>query len=345
MKKIICLLVTISALHFAFPAHAQQTYEEFAAPRLKNSDKKNYVSVAVENDNLGGGTDQFYSSGVRLSWFNVNTQVPDSIIRIASLIPVFSINETTSTSFSIGQNIFTPANIRLRQNQPDDRPWAGFLYGSVGLATLEDNHLDELELTLGIVGPEALGEQSQKFIHHHISNSPTPKGWRNQLDFEPGFVVSWQRRWPLFWYRDLGDFRLSAAPTINVSLGNIYTYAGGGMTLTFGPYQHILQDIPPRIRPSIPGTGFFHVPDQDWSWFLFAGVDGRAVGRNIFLDGNTFSDSPSVDKKIFVGDATAGLALTFDDYRISYAINARSEEFAGQDARSVFGSITLSMRF
>jgi len=36
--------------------------------------------------------------------------------------------------------------------------------------------------------------------------------------------------------------------------------------------------------------------------YLFAFVDGRAVGRDIFLDGNTFTDSHSVTRKTFVGD-------------------------------------------
>lgn len=78
---------------------------------------------------------------------------------------------------------------------------------------------------------------------------------------------------------------------------------------------------------------------------MFAGLDGRAVARNIFLDGNTFSDSHSVDKKPLVGDATAGVAFTLGDYRLSYSLNARSKEFDGQDGRSVFGAMTLSTRF
>ena len=59
--------------------------------------------------------------------------------------------------------------LKLRQNQENDRPWAAWLYGSIGLATLTDNHLDELEFTAGVVGPQALGEQTQKLIHNHVT--------------------------------------------------------------------------------------------------------------------------------------------------------------------------------
>ena len=327
-------------------AKAQDTsVEEEIAARVKNSEDKNFISLSVENDSIGGGTDQFYTSGVRFTWFNVNTPVPDMLDELADAVPTFDLNETTSTVFTLGQNIYTPENIRIQRNQDDDRPWAAFLYGSVGLTTLEKNHIDELELTLGVVGPEALGEQSQKFIHRHITSSPKPRGWQNQLDFEPGIIISGQRRWPRAFHTNIGDYRLRAEPNINVSLGNVYTYAGTGLALTFGPYQDRFQDTPPRVRPAMPGSGYFETPNGKWSWQLFTSVDARLIGHNIFLDGNTFSSSHSVDKKPLVGDATAGVAFTLGEYRLSYALNARSKEFDGQDGKSVFGSLTLSTRF
>ncbi|HOO82538.1 MAG TPA: lipid A deacylase LpxR family protein [Alphaproteobacteria bacterium] len=323
----------------------EPSVEQQIVERVKNSENKNFVSLSVENDSIGGGTDQFYTSGVRLSWFNVNTPVPPMIDEMADMVPTFDLNETTSTLFTLGQNIYTPEDIRIAANQDNDRPWAAFLYGSVGLATLENNHIDELEVTLGIVGPEALGEQAQKFIHSHVTSSPTPKGWRHQLDFEPGLIISAQRRWPGAYHKTIGDYRLRAEPNVNASLGNIYTYIGSGVSLSFGPYQGYLQDTPPRVRPAMPGSGYFETPDQNWSWYLFAGLDGRLMGHNIFLDGNTFKSSHSVDKKPFVGDVSAGVAFTLGNYRLSYAINGRSKEFDGQKGTSVFGSLTLSTRF
>ena len=69
------------------------------------------------------------------------------------------------------------------------------------------------------------------------------------------------------------------------------------------------------------------------------------MGRNIFLDGNTFEDSPSVDKRFFVGDANAGIAFTLGHYRLAYTINVRSKEFHNQEDEAVFGSLTLTRRF
>ena len=51
--------------------------------------------------------------------------------------------------------------------------------------------------------------------------------------------------------------------------------------------------------------------DQRFGLYVFAAADGRAVLHNIFLDGNTFTDSYSVDTKHFVADIGAGVGLSF----------------------------------
>ncbi len=324
--------------------------EREVAQSMKNTPFKNYLSFSYENDLVGDGNDRYYTSGVRATYFNPAAELPEFIRDAADALPGFRVNETTSTFFTVGQNLYTPSDVTTRAANPNDRPYAGWLYGSVGMTTLVRDRLDELELTLGVVGPEALGEQTQKFIHRHVTDSNTPKGWNNQLDTEPGIVLSWQRRWPRGfggdWHYDVLDrWRLRAEPNVNVSLGNIYTYAGTGVMFTFGPSKE-LQDTPPRVKPAMSGTGYFATPENNWGWNLFAGVDGRAVARNIFLDGNSFdSNSPSVDKKHFVADAVAGIAFTFYDLRLSYSANYRTKEFEGQEDDTVFGSITLTTRF
>ncbi|MCI5060555.1 MAG: lipid A deacylase LpxR family protein [Alphaproteobacteria bacterium] len=324
---------------------AQETVEEQVTRRVQEASDHNYLSFSFENDIIGSGRDENYTSGARVTYFDVETSVPPILDELADAIPTFDLNPTTSTFFNFGQNLYTPANINLRQNQQNDRPWAAWAYGSVGLVSLTKNHLDELEFTLGIVGPEALGEQTQKFVHRHISDSDIPKGWSNQLEFEPGAILSWRRRWPIWKRYQFNDFLLRLEPDINLSLGNIYTYAGSGLSVSLSPLTSRLQDTPPRVRPAMAGTGFFDTPDRTFSWQLFAGVDSRAIARNIFLDGNTFKDSHNVDKKYFVGDANVGVALGFDDYRLSYTLNYRTKEFQGQKDPSLFGSVTLTTRF
>jgi len=339
-KESLLFLFCLSALFFvSSTAQAQELASE----------NKQYLSVSHENDMFGGDSDRYYTSGVRITWFDSDIEVPPGIDMLADKIPTFDLNDKTFTFYTFGQNLYTPADIRVRAQPQNDRPWAAFLYGSVGLATPSyraDNslsHVDELEFTLGVVGPEALGEQSQKFIHKHISDSPIPQGWDNQLDFEPGFIVSWQRRFPFEWEEQFGPVHARLEPNLSASLGNIRTNIGAGATLVFGSDREL--DTPTRVRPAIPGTGIFLSQDDTFNWQLFAGIEGRLVGRDIFLDGNSFSNSHSVDKEYTVGDLSTGISLFYDDYRLSYTFNVRSKEFKDQDEDSIFGSVTLTKRF
>jgi hypothetical protein len=123
----------------------------------------------------------------------------------------------------------------------------------------------------------------------------------------------------------------------------VFTYGAAGFTLRLG--SDLDKDFgPPRIRPSLPGGACFR-PEKGFTWYLFAGLEGRAVLRNIFLDGNTFSDSHSVDKKPFVGDLQAGLAVQWGRFRFSYTEIFRSKEFEEQESADVFGSLSLSYHF
>ena len=105
---------------------------------------------------------------------------------------------------------------------------------------------------------------------------------------------------------------------------------------------------PPRIRPGLTGSDFFLSDtdtERDFGWYIFAGADGRAVGHNIFLDGNTFAKSQSVPKKTFVGEVEGGVALIIYGVRVTSTEVIRSQEFIGQRGPDVFGSISASFNF
>ena len=135
-------------------------------------------------------------------------------------------------------------------------------------------------------------------------------------------------------------------PHYGVTLGNAYTYADAGIGFRIGPKDERWQDVPLRVRPAMPGTGYFDIPEDKWSWYFFGGIEGRAVGRNIFLDGNTFhDDTHSVDKKYFVGDVNGGFAVTYGQTRLSYTLVYRSKEFRTQEDPQLFGAMSLGYRF
>ncbi|MBU6297429.1 MAG: DUF2219 family protein [Alphaproteobacteria bacterium] len=98
-----------------------------------------------------------------------------------------------------------------------------------------------------------------------------------------------------------------------------------------------------RIEPSLPGSNFFE-PTSDFSAYVFVGIDGRAIARNIFLDGNTWQSSRSVAKKNLVGDLELGAAMTFARVRLAFTHVFRSREYASQTSADQFGAVSLSFR-
>ena len=168
---------------------------------------------------------------------------------------------------------------------------------------------------------------------------------------EAGLNMVFERKWRLYG-RALNDtLGIDLVPHAGLSLGNVQTYANAGGTLRFGfnlPSDFGVQ----LIRPGGGGNTPIDdrdpriAPDRNWSFFLFGAADGRAVGRDIFLDGNTFKDSPSVDKKIFVADLSYGLGFIAGRWQFTFTQVHRTREFEGQPFNhNDFGSVTLSCAF
>jgi hypothetical protein len=303
--------------------------------------EKGTFSLVVEND-LFADFDRHYTNGIELSWTSGPDAVPDWLLDAAHAFPLFPDAGRVRVTYSAGQSIYTPSDITQRSPRPDDRPYAGWLHASVGLTAETGSRLDQLQLTVGMVGPAALAGQTQKFVHE-ITGADRPRGWSHQLENEPGIVLSYDRSWRALASGSLLGFSMDFTPHVGGALGNVFTFADAGAMVRLG-YDLPNDYGPPRIQPGLPGSGFFE-PGGDFGWYLFAGIDGRAVARNIFLDGNTFVDSRSVDKEPLVGDAQAGIAFTFGNTRVAYTHVFRTREFDCQGDFDEFGALSISARF
>ena len=305
------------------------------------ADTRGVFSVQLEND-MFQHTDRHYTHGTRFSYLTPEGDIPDEVNAAADAVPLFPTDGRKRASFILGQSIFTPSNITLRDPPANDRPYAGWLYGGVGLVSDTGKRLDNLELDFGIVGPQSYADDTQKFVHGVIG-AKQPQGWSHQLKNEPGLVLTYERTWrSIAQVYPLG-FAADLSPHVGGSLGNVFTQGAGGFMLRIG--RDLPDDYgPPRIRPSLPGSDFF-VPTGRFGWYLFAGVEERAVARNIFLDGNTFAHSTSVDKNTWVGDFQYGIAVTFDAVRIALTEVDRTREFEGQQHPDSFGALTVGLRF
>jgi hypothetical protein len=303
------------------------------------ADRNGTLSVVLEND-LFSGKDQHYTGGLQVLWVPDEAPPPAWALRFARLLPWFPAGGEVRPGYALGYAMFTANDISLVDPPPEEPPYAGWLNGSMGMNVWSGSQADQLTLTLGVVGPAAMAEQGQKFIHQ-VTGSEEPRGWDTQLENEPGIVLTYQRSWRGQATETPGGLKLDLTPHVGGALGNVYTYANAGLTLRYGRGLP-RDDGPLRVQPGAPGSGLYAAGD-DFGWYVFAGVDGRAVARNIFLDGNTFRDSRSVDKKPFVADLQVGIALTWRKARLSYAHVLRTREYDHQPDPEDFGALTLSL--
>ncbi len=297
--------------------------------------------LEYEND-LFTGEDRYYTSGVRASWITPSARVPGLLRDLGTMIPFFPGRGDIKASWSIGQNMYTPEDIEAAVPDPGERPYAGWLYASGGLLEETGDRLDRLQLTLGIVGPASLAQETQKTVHE-LMGAPIPQGWDHQLDNEPTLMVSYERQWRSLTTATDHDLRIDVIPHWGGTLGTPFSLVNSGLTLRIG--RNLPHDYgPPRIQPALPGSGLF-VPRRQRGWYLFAGVDARLVAWNVFLDGNTWRDSPSVDRRPLVADAQVGAVLGLGRLRLAYTHVFRTPEFRNQGERDDFGAVSVSWMF
>ena len=176
------------------------------------------LSVVWEND-MFSLKDQHYTNGMQFSW-DGKGEPPAWALRAARSLPWVDAGAEARHGYVFGQNMYTAMNIKLAEPPPDEPPYAGWLYGGIGLRVWNDIHSEHFSLLVGVIGPAALGEQAQKFVHKLV-DATEPAGWDTQLDNEPGVVLAYQRSWRRVVRHLEGGLESDLRPHAGVALGNV----------------------------------------------------------------------------------------------------------------------------
>ncbi len=294
------------------------------------------VVISFENDKFFAGSDRHYTQGARVSFLYDGGPASRLTRGVNDLLAATGLNlDNAKLAISIGQDMFTPTDTTTATLVTNDRPYAAWLYAALGFHAVHGDNSFIAEVSLGVVGPSALGEEFQNGWHDVI-NVAHSNGWGNQLHDEPGLnlALEWRRRlWRHEWF--------DVTPRAAVVLGNVHTHLslGSGVRLGWRLPDDFGHDL---IRS---GSGNVAPGAHGFGAYAFAMADVRAVARNIFLDGNTWRSSHSVEKRPVVADLAAGFALNWTRFRLIYSQNYRTKEFYGQPRRDVFGSVSLIALF
>lgn len=338
-------------------------------------------TARLEND-LFANTDQNYTNGVAFTAVSHDIAGPVRVaclpapVRLhARLIrfldPGFWEEEPGSTAtqnvvVKFGQSLYTPRDPARTDLVRDDRPYAGLLY--VGMSWNRRTHdarqntemLDTREITLGVIGPMALGRQTQNLVHDAIG-ADRFLGWDNQLKNEPALQLALDRK-----YRDhrsdgaiVPGFSADTIRSLGLRLGPIETSAsvgvegriGWNLPNDFGSYpirpgaenrppsaaSPRNRDRAPQFAPVRPGA---HV---------FGMLEAKLVARDFSLDGNLLRSSHSVTRRPLVAQAALGVSvhglLAGHGVRLAVMRVWRTREFKEQQSGHAYGSVALSIEF
>ena len=316
-----------------------------SAPALAEppQDPHGIFTFQAENDaasTLAENSDRYYTSGLKLGYTTGTTGVPAFLSNFGRSVWGDGVQRI---SFDLSQSIFTPRNTQENPPNPRDRPYAGYLRLSGALIHDSDAARSVLGISLGVVGPSALARQVQNGFHDIIGDRET-KGWSSQLKDEPAIELLAERTWRLP-VTSVGPLEVDTLPALTMGVGTVRDYVQGGASVRVG--QGLGSDFGvTRIRPGLSGNDPY-TPTRPLAWYVFAGVDGQAIARDVFLDGSTFrSNSPHVSKLPYLGEVQAGLAVMLYGVRLSYTQVWQTQSFYGQKGGWFsFGSFAAGVRF
>jgi lipid A 3-O-deacylase len=156
---------------------------------------ENYFRYNYDND-FFSATDRYYTQGVRLVLI-LNSLRKNPVAKL-----FFRVNRTAKNYHGIAfqRDGFTPRSIRHDSVFYGERPYASVCFLSSFLISFDKEKQQKVysQLDLGVIGPNAKGEEEQKYIHRKLKNIQ-PLGWEYQvandivlnytLQYEKGFLI------------------------------------------------------------------------------------------------------------------------------------------------------------
>ena len=304
-----------------------------------------FFSFTLENDAFVRD-DGLYTGGLIATWGYDDVErldkqtLPDWLAYLAQKSYLNTQQDKRySITYSVAHLSQTAIDIKVSELIEEDAPYVGMLGWGGQLTAYDQLIIDRLSLTLGMVGPVVGAEFVQEVVHEAI-DANEPQGWDHQIDNEPVFRLQVERSWRVY-EKTLGSTELDLVTAVNSGIGNLRSDIGAGVGLRWG------LDLQSNFSsadafPAQKLNGGHNSPN---GWYCFANASAFYVVNDIFMDGNTFQDSHSVNLIHQQYGVSLGVMANIYNWNIVYTLLQLSDQYHSQSERSRFGSLTLTYYF
>ena len=308
------------------------------------------ASAYWDNDgtyaNIVNDQDRYYTNGFGLE-LSFDPNFTDEIEQRLAPAEKWGPDPRFGVGLALKQQIYTGIDITDPSPALDDHPYGGYLYFALSLQRARVNEdwsgkHDHFELDLGVVGERSQGEAIQRFIHNLFPDNDTPQGWDHQLANEVTINLTFERTWRTR-KGDLFGLEFDMLPAAGFDVGNVFIRARGRATMRLG--MALPDDFGPATflgHRDHTASGFAD-PDSDWSVYGYITIGADAVAHNIFLAGNTFATSRSVDLEPLVASLTVGLLARYRCVEFGWAQSWQTTEFETQPNGQTWGSWVVNL--
>ncbi|WKD86787.1 hypothetical protein KCTC32516_02165 [Polaribacter huanghezhanensis] len=179
----------------------------------------NEISLISDNDLYTSiYRDRYYTNGLFLNYRTVkNDLTKEAPKRIYT--------------FKVGHMMYTAIRSTLQFASTHDRPFAGYLYGGFGIDRFyNSNNIFTTDIEIGVVGPNAKGEELQTFMHS-IYNYPKPLGWKYQI--HNAFALNLNASYVYYFPKISSNF-IDISSYNSLKVGTIFTNISTGVYARVG---------------------------------------------------------------------------------------------------------------
>jgi lipid A 3-O-deacylase len=276
---------------------------------FRKVDKEKYFRFHYDND-FFTKSDKYYSQGITMEMVN---PALNKFVLSRLLFKPFNTPASHGVTFNLFG--FTPTSIASDSILYGDRPFSANLSFRFFSVQANEAHNQQIAsaLSIGIMGPAALGYQIQYNIHRWLKN-PLPLGWQHQVKND--IIVNYQVNYEKQLLQVDNSFLLNAAAELR--LGTINNKVSSGINFMAGRFNNRFGSIKGKIRKA--------------EYYFYGQSRVSLIGYDAGLQGGIFNrKSPYViaadDITRITFQADAGVIVNLGKLLLSYTQSFLSKEF------------------